>query len=215
MAQDDDRQVAEAAEFRQKLEAMVVAAEDAKKKATAARTRVLAAAALLEQEQSTAAALDEAARATVRLIEPPAPPSNPAPDSSSSSNADKYEAVVITNLHLQASGVQNIHSLVSVILDGSSAHYARWHENVLLTLRRYALPDHVLSDDSFVDVPAWDMMDMLIKSWLFGTISPELQDITRQHGLTACAVWLALENQFIGNRETRTLHIDATFQNFV
>jgi hypothetical protein len=32
MAQDDDRQVAEAAEFWQKLEAMVAAAEDAKKK---------------------------------------------------------------------------------------------------------------------------------------------------------------------------------------
>jgi hypothetical protein len=32
MAQDDDRQVAEAAEFRQKHEVMVAAAEDAKKK---------------------------------------------------------------------------------------------------------------------------------------------------------------------------------------
>jgi hypothetical protein len=95
-------------------------------------------------------------------------------DSSLSSNADDYEVAVIANLHLQASGVQNIRSLVSVILDGSSAHYARWRENVLLTLRRYALSDHVLSDDSFVDVPAWDRMDMLVKSWLFGTISPEL-----------------------------------------
>jgi hypothetical protein len=27
--------------------------------------------------------------------------------------------------------------------------------------------------------------------------------------------WLALENQFIGNRETRALHIGATFRNFV
>jgi hypothetical protein len=35
MAQDDDRQVAEAVEFRQKLEAMVAAAEDTKKKAVA------------------------------------------------------------------------------------------------------------------------------------------------------------------------------------
>jgi hypothetical protein len=48
MAQDDDRQVVEAAEFRQKLEAMVVAADEAKKKAAAACTRVLTAAALLE-----------------------------------------------------------------------------------------------------------------------------------------------------------------------
>jgi hypothetical protein len=135
MAQDDDRQVAEAIELRQKLEAMVAAAEDAKKKAAAARTCVLAAAALLEQEQRAAAQLDEAARAAVRLIEPPSPPSNTAPDNSSSSNPDDYEAAVIANLHLQASGVQNICSLVSIVLDSSSGHYARWCENVLLTLR--------------------------------------------------------------------------------
>jgi hypothetical protein len=165
----------------------------------AARTRVLA------------AALDEVARVAVQLIEPPAPPSTPVTDSSPSSNADRYEAAVIANLHLQASGVQNIRSLVSVVLDGSSAHYARWRENVLLILRRYALSDHVLSDDCFVDVPAWDKMDMLVKSWLFGTISPELQDVTRQRGLTARAAWLALENRFIGNRETHALHINATF----
>jgi hypothetical protein len=81
---------------------------------------------------------------------------------------------------------------------------------VLLTLQRYALADHVLSDDSFVDVP-WDRMYMLVKSWIFGTISPELQDVTHQRGLTARAAWLALENRFIGNRETRAHHIEATF----
>jgi hypothetical protein len=27
--------------------------------------------------------------------------------------------------------------------------------------------------------------------------------------------WLALENHFLGNRETRALHIDATFLSFV
>jgi hypothetical protein len=56
---------------------------------------------------------------------------------------------------------------------------------------------------------------MLVKSWLFGTISPELQDVTRQRGLTARAAWLALDNCFISNRETRALHIDTTFWNFV
>jgi hypothetical protein len=124
--------------------------------------------------------LDEAAQAAIRLIEPPAPPSNLAPDNSSSSNPDDYEAADIANLHLQAPGVQNIRSLVSVILDSSSAQYARSRENMLLTLRHYALANHVLSDDSFVDVPAWDRMDMLVKSWFFGTVSPALQDVTHQ-----------------------------------
>jgi hypothetical protein len=177
MAQDDDdRQVAEAIEFRQNLEAMVAAAEEAKKKAAAARTSVLAAAALLEQEQRAATVLDEAAQAAVQLIEASAPPSTPAPDGSSSSTDDDYEAAIIANLHVQASSVQNIRSLVTVVLDASSAHYARWRDNVLLTLWRYALSDHVLSDDTFIRVHAWDRMDMAVKSWLYGTISFELQD---------------------------------------
>lgn len=32
---------------------------------------------------------------------------------------------------------------------------------------------------------------------------------------TARRVWLALEDQFIGNRETRALHLDAQLRNFV
>jgi hypothetical protein len=57
-------------------------------------------------------------------------------------------------------------------------------------------------------------MDMVVESCLYGTISPELQDVTRQHAHTAHAAWLALENRFIGNREIRALHIDATFRNW-
>jgi hypothetical protein len=52
-------------------------------------------------------------------------------------------------------------------------------------------------------------MDMVVKSGLYDTISPELQDITRQRGHTTRAAWLTLGNRFIGNRETRALHIDA------
>jgi hypothetical protein len=58
-------------------------------------------------------------------------------------------------------------------------------------------------------------MDTVVRSWLYNTISAELQDVTRQNGHTARDAWLALENQFIGNRETRVLHIDAVFRNFV
>jgi hypothetical protein len=58
-------------------------------------------------------------------------------------------------------------------------------------------------------------MDTVVRSWLYNTISAELQDVTHQNGHTARDAWLALENQFIGNRETRVLHIDAVFRNFV
>jgi hypothetical protein len=46
---------------------------------------------------------------------------------------DDYEAIVIANIHVQATSVQNILSLVSVTLDLSSTHYARWRDNVIFT----------------------------------------------------------------------------------
>jgi hypothetical protein len=52
----------------------------------------------------------------------------------------------IAALHAQASGMHNIWSLVSVVLDPTSSHYPRWQGQVLLTLRRYALANHVLDN---------------------------------------------------------------------
>jgi hypothetical protein len=101
------------------------------------------------------------------------------------------------------------------MLDLSSTHYARWRDNILLTLRCYSLSDHVLMDTTYVGVPSWDRMDNVVKSWIYDTISADLHDITRQRGHMARDVWLALENHFLGNRETRALHIDTTFQSFV
>jgi hypothetical protein len=39
--------------------------------------------------------------------------------------------------------------------------------------------------------------------------------VVRERGYTSCHLWLAIENQFLGNREQHTLHLDATFCTFV
>jgi hypothetical protein len=71
---------------------------------------------------------------------------------------------------------------MSVILDLASSHYPRWRGQVLLTLRRYALDDHVLDDVTTPPSRAWSLMDSVVLSWLHGTITVELQDIIRDLG---------------------------------
>jgi hypothetical protein len=39
--------------------------------------------------------------------------------------------------------------------------------------------------------------------------------VVRERGVTARHLWLTIENQFFGNREQHTLHLDAAFRNFV
>jgi hypothetical protein len=58
-------------------------------------------------------------------------------------------------------------------------------------------------------------MDVVVLSWLTNTISPDLLEVVRERGRTARHLWLGLQNQFLGNRGTRTLHLDDAFRNFV
>jgi hypothetical protein len=64
-----------------------------------------------------------------------------------------YETFVIANFHAQVASIQNIWLLVMVDLDPASSNYARWRDLVLLTLQRYALENHVLTD-GFLTVPS-------------------------------------------------------------
>jgi hypothetical protein len=85
---------------------------------------------------------------------------------------------------------------------------------VVLTLRRFALADHVLDEPVAPLSPSWVQMDNVVLSWLNDTITVKLQDIVRDQADTAHQAWLALEDQFLGNREARALHLDAQFHLF-
>jgi hypothetical protein len=58
-------------------------------------------------------------------------------------------------------------------------------------------------------------MDNVILNWISNSISAELHQVVQERGCTARHLWLAIENQFLGNREQRTLHLDAVFRTFV
>jgi hypothetical protein len=103
---------------------------------------------------------------------------------------------------------------VFVVLDPASSHYPRWRAQVVLTLRRFALADHVLDEPAAPLSPSWVQMDSVVISWLHGTITVELQDIMRDQSDTARKAWLALEDHFLGNREARALHLDVQFHLF-
>jgi uncharacterized alpha-E superfamily protein len=51
-------------------------------------------------------------------------------------------------------------------------------------------------------------MDCVVKSWIASTISNDLVEAVMSRDATTRDVWLALEDQFLGNQETHTLHLD-------
>jgi len=58
-------------------------------------------------------------------------------------------------------------------------------------------------------------MDCVIKSWIIATLTNDLGEIIRAQGSTARHAWLAVESQFLGNREARSIQLETKFRNFV
>ena len=62
-----------------------------------------------------------------------------------------HEAAAVINLHAQAVGVQNIHSLVHSVL--ATGNYNRWRDQFLLAVGKYSLEDHMLHDTPAPNFP--------------------------------------------------------------
>jgi hypothetical protein len=129
---------------------------------------------------------------------------------SSGSNPD---AALTAHLHTQATGLQNIRSVITIVLEPSSPDYKRWRDLVLLTLCRYALDDHVLSDVADPSI-YWTRLDNIVVTWILSTLSSELHKIVWEPMETARQAWLAIETQFLDNSESRVLQLDVRFRAF-
>jgi hypothetical protein len=84
---------------------------------------------------------------------------------------------------------------------------------VLLTLHRYALDNHILSNVTDPSI-CWGRLDSIVVTWILDTLSSELHEIVREPTESACQAWLTIEAQFLGNSESRVLQLDARFHVF-
>lgn len=55
-------------------------------------------------------------------------------------------------------------------------------------------------------------MDLHVLSWIYGSITSELFKIVTTASPSARTAWLALEEQFVSNRETRVVLVDTEFR---
>jgi len=58
-------------------------------------------------------------------------------------------------------------------------------------------------------------MDCVVKSWILGTLADDLAEAISSQGSTARDAWLAVESQFLENKEARAIQLETRFRNFV
>eukprot|EP00267_Zea_mays_P051678 XP_020404662.1 uncharacterized protein LOC109944343 [Zea mays] len=115
----------------------------------AARQRAQDAARALEQEQAVVDAIERQYAETYRRLAG----KGVSDDSPTSARhcADTFESApapastLRASLHAQAAALTSIRATVTDVLASDSTQYPRWRDQVLQTLRCYALADHVLS----------------------------------------------------------------------
>jgi hypothetical protein len=126
--------------------------------------------------------------------------------------ADRATALDVYGARYAAAiAVLNIKVLVPLVLDRAADNYNRWHALFLTVLGKYALTDHVLSDVVNADCPAWVQMNCTMLTWIYGTIHADLQQSTMNRKPNARGAWTYLENEFLGQRESRALLLSAEF----
>jgi hypothetical protein len=54
-------------------------------------------------------------------------------------------------------------------------------------------------------------LDTIVVTWILNTLSLKLHEIVREPTETTCQAWLTLKAQFLGNRESHVLQLDASF----
>lgn len=105
--------------------------------------------------------------------------------------------------------------MIPLVLEHTSTFYNRWRLLFINTMSKYALDCLVLCDDNFITNPHWHRIDCTVKSWLFGMVAPDLIEVVSTVSPMSRSIWLGLEEQFIGNKETRAIILDAKFQTLV
>ncbi|XP_066391779.1 uncharacterized protein [Miscanthus floridulus] len=126
---------------------------------------------------------------------------------------DEYERAHEA-LWAQATAVVNVKALIPVILDQATNTYTKWRGMFLTILGKYALTRHVLEDEAFSSRPAWGQADCCVLTWIYSTVSSDLQQSLMMRQGPARGAWCYLEDEFLDQKESRALLLETKFHNF-
>jgi hypothetical protein len=112
-----------------------------------------------------------------------------------------------------ATAVVNIKGMIPIILDKATGMYTKWCGMFLTVLGKYALTPHVLDDVTLPERPVWVQVDCVVLSWIFSTVSGDLQQSPMIRQRRAREAWCYLEDEFLGQKESRALLLETQFRN--
>ncbi|XP_057522506.1 uncharacterized protein LOC130802508 [Amaranthus tricolor] len=104
---------------------------------------------------------------------------------------------------------------MSIQLDKDGSNFHTWVTLFKLHCRANLVDSHILPDDyskALVSKDSeWQRLDDIVRTWIYGSISPSLlQSIVRPDDC-AFDAWTRIENNFQNNKTSRILHLESQF----
>jgi hypothetical protein len=120
---------------------------------------------------------------------------------------------------VQATAIQNVWSLVLVILEFESNVFPKWCNFFSMAITTYALEDHLTSATPSKDA-TWLWFDAMVLRWLYCSMAPDIVDLivptstsTDTPVAIAYTVWVAIHDIFNDNKKTRKVYLAKEFRN--
>jgi hypothetical protein len=103
-------------------------------------------------------------------------------------------------------GVQ-IRNILPFTLDLSTGSYNQWRTHMELAVEEYGVLDHLTAPAPAAPDAEWRTVDLILKRWIYGSISRELTGMILDTTKTARQLYVALAEIFLNNRRHRAVHL--------
>ena len=111
--------------------------------------------------------------------------------------------------------VTNIKTCIPIQLDDEGNNFNTWVTLFKLHCRAYLVEDHILLDDSSKPPVTkdfeWQRLDDIVRTWIYGSISPSLLQSIVCAKDCALDAWTRIDNYFQNNKTSRILHLESQF----
>ncbi|KAL8159742.1 hypothetical protein V2J09_001279 [Rumex salicifolius] len=114
-----------------------------------------------------------------------------------------------------AQTVSNIKNIITLTLDLQRVHYHTWAELFAIAAKAHAVLYHNDGSDRPTNLSnvKWSLLDVIVLSWIYGTITTDLLLTVIQPRSTAREAWLRVKAIFNDNHGARASDLESKFIN--
>ena len=130
--------------------------------------------------------------------------------SSSSSTTTSLGSLSAPAVFVAPYATINVKNHIPVTLELTRPNFNQWEPFFTSLCGKFGLLSHITEEAGSPD-PAWNIADACVRSWLLGSVGPDVLGLATAPDQTARALWLAIRRLFEANKAPRAIFLGHEF----